>query len=323
MIALSATHAPEPGRPLLVRPALERFLAEIDARLRRAEDDDEDRALRRRTVRAILRRALNDGATIDTIETFERVLNRCLDLGYRAEPLATFVFAVLGPRLAARARRRLASVGVGRDEVADVVASAAVAIQRLLRDGRREQHSLRYALLLSIADHRAIDHLRRRRPDLCELPDEAPPASSYAPWLGGGGLSVSPEADIERRERVALARRLRDAVFAASNAVPARERAALILVEIEGGSYDDVAERLGLSRTDVGNVIRRARLLRDRAFTPLLRDLQGAGGHRGFNALRADKDVRLNLLTWSAAVGEGPCPSCLARHHLHGAEHAC
>ncbi len=322
MIALSATHAPDPGRPLLVRTALLRFLAELDARLRRA-DDDEERTLRRRTVRAILRRALNDEATVDTVETFERILNRCLDLGYRAEPLATFVFAVLGPRLAARARRRLASVGAGPEEVADVVSSAAVAIQRLLREGRRAQHSLRYALLLSIADHRAIDHLRRRRPDIGELPEETPPAATWAPWLGGGGLSISPEADIENRERLTLAWRLRDAVFAASNAVPPRERAALILVEVEGRSYDEVAERLGLSRTDVGNVIRRARLLRDRAFTPLLRDLEGAAGHRGFHALRADKHVRLNLLTWSAAVGDGPCPACLVRHRLHGAEHAC
>jgi RNA polymerase sigma-70 factor (ECF subfamily) len=311
---------PAPARALAVRPALLRFQDEIDARLRDAAADDE-RTIRRRAVRAILRRALADEA-VDTVDAFERVLNRCLDVGYRAEPLAAFVFEVLGPRLTARARRRLLPAGAGPEDVADVVSTAAVAIQRLLREGRREQHSLRYALLLSIADHRAIDHLRRRRPERRESLDESTVGEVSAPWLSTA--FVGPDRALERRERVALAHRLRDAVFAAANALPDRERAALILVEIDGVTYDEVADRLGISRSDVGNVLRRARLLRDRAFTPLLRDLPGANGHLGFGELRADKSLRLNLLAWSAEIGDGPCPTCLAlRRHLHAAEAAC
>ena len=48
------------------------------------------------------------------------------------------------------------------------------------------------------------------------------------------------------------------------NGLPDLERAALIMVEIEGLGYEAVATNLGIKRTDVGNLVRRARLHRDR-----------------------------------------------------------
>ncbi|MEZ4472123.1 MAG: hypothetical protein R3F60_15280 [bacterium] len=54
------------------------------------------------------------------------------------------------------------------------MATTAMAIQRLIRLADREEHSIRYALLLSIADHRTIDFLRRRRPEYRGTMDDRP-----------------------------------------------------------------------------------------------------------------------------------------------------
>ena len=55
-----------------------------------------------------------------------------------------------------------------------------------------------------------------------------------------------------------MAHALRDAVFEAVNDLPARERSALIAVELEDLGYPEIASRDSLVATDVGNIIRRA-----------------------------------------------------------------
>lgn len=294
--------------PLRVQPALRRFESAVRAAYARGGDDI--RQARRRAVMNIIGKRLR-GAECDTVVTFEDVLNGCLDVGYRAQPLAAFVFDALQRRLAGRVRRRLARSRQDPDceEVADLVSQAAEAIQKLIRGARRERHTLRYALLVSIADHRTIDYLRRRRPEYRDTMDDC-----------AGGIAefalhtecVDPERALWQQERMALARRLRDAVLASVNLLPDLERAALVLVEIEGCGYPEVAERLGIKRTDVGNVVRRARLARDRALVPQLRAIPGLDGHIGFAGLQANRDLRLQMLGWSADVGYGLCPEALA-----------
>jgi len=98
----------------------------------------------------------------------------------------------------------------------------------------------------------------------------------------------------------------------------------LVLVEIEGLGYDDVAAALGLKRTDVGNVVRRARLKRDRQLMPRLRSMSGLDGHVGFAALQNDRSLRLNMLRWTTEMGDGVCARCLKQHaHLHTADSPC
>lgn len=331
-------HAPVEGshglaspRPtLVVRPALTAFLQELEFAIRRAARTDapeEERDRRRRVVHFFLTK-VSASPTVDTVEVFESILNRCLSFGYRARPLAAFAFSVLEPRFAARARRRLAASGFGGspEDIADVVASAAETLARLIRDARRDEYTLRYALLLSLADHRAIDLVRsrRRRP---ETPCDFTSAMDERPDAAGDDMHPrDPESEFAGRERAVLAHRMRDAVFVAVNALPARERAALIAVELRGEGYPEIARALALSPTDVGNVVRRARLLRDRALTPQLRAVAAARGQAclGFAEIQEDKVLRLHMLRWSAEMGAGVCPRCAHdAGHLHDAAVPC
>lgn len=295
---------PEVSPPLCIAPALRRFTSAVRSRLlREAGEAADERQARRRAVLELLT-VVADSPEVDTIKSFEIVLNGCLDLGYRTEPLAAFVFDVLQRRLAGRIRRRLAASGHDPDceEVADLVANSALTIQQLLRQANREQHTLRYALLLSIADHRTIDFLRRRRPEYRATMDDRPAEGGDDAWRSGDG---DPERRMQHAQRFALALALRDAVLEAVNGLPRQERAALVLVEVEGLGYPEVADHLGIKQTDVGNVVRRARLRRDRALVPLLRAIPGLAGHVGFQELQAHRDLRLCMLAWTAEIGAG------------------
>lgn len=287
--------------PLTVAPALRRYRIALKGRIRRADEDE--RQARRRAVLALLDEIAGRD-DVDTIDAFECVLNGSLDLGYRAKPLAAFVFDALQRRLAGRVRRRLAASGHDPDseEVSDLVATSAVAIQKLIRGARREKHTLRYALLLSIAEHRTIDYLRRRRPEYVGAVDDRLDDDVASPWpkpTDGG----DPERRMWMAQRRELAHALRDAVFEAVNGLPLQERACLILVEVEGLGYPEIAERLCIKRTDVGNIVRRARLRRDRALVPHLRDIRGlADRHVGFSAIQQHRELRLSMLRWSAEM---------------------
>lgn len=314
---------PRTARPLTVRPALLHFRSRLRAAMLRGSTDPE-RVARRVAVLALVEETCTR-PDVDTIGCFEDVLNGSLDLGYRARDLAAFVFECLHRRFASRVRRRLSASGHDPDsaEVADLVATTAEAVHTLIRGARRERHTLRYALLVSIADHRTIDYLRRKRPEYRETMDDRVADADVDPWALGTRRD-DPEQRIVRQQRVSLARQLREAVLGVVNDLPDIERAALVLVEIEGLGYDAVADALGLKRTDVGNVVRRARLKRDRQLMPLLRGIPGLEGHVGFAEMQSDRALRLNMLRWTTEMGDGVCARCLHRDHvLHTAETAC
>ena len=310
---------------LSVWPALERFFADVcSERRRRAHDLVTARKLEQ--VESLVDGALVDTAA-DGIETFERVLNGCLDAGYREPALFAFLFTVLRPRLESRIRRRLLRSGRGGsvDDIADLVSVASESIHRLIVNASREQYTLRYVMLLSIADHRTIDYLRRPRPEVrASFDDHAATPEESVPGWHGSFAAHTPEAQLVKRERRRLAHRLREAVFHAVNALEESERAALLMVEIEGAGYPEVAQALGIKQTDVGNMVRRARLKRDRLLVPLLRDIPGLEGHVGFSELQTDKALRLHMVRWSSTMGQGICPDCQRVHrHLHAAEVCC
>lgn len=312
---------PRAARPLAVAPALVRFRARLRAAMLRGSADLE-RAARRVAALGRVEAAILS-PEVDTVGCFEGVLNGCLDDGYRAEPLAAFVFEALHRRFTARVRRRLAASGQdpASEEVADLVATTAEAVHGLIRGASRERHSLTYALLVSIADHRTIDYLRRKRPEYRDTMDDR---SGECDAWSLGTRREDPEQRLVHQQRISLARRLREVVLDAVNCLPDQERAALVLVEIEGLGYDEVAAALGIKRTDVGNVVRRARLKRDRGLMPLLRAIPDLDGHVGFAELQNDRALRLNMLRWTTEMGDGVCARCLGEHHhLHTAEMPC
>ena len=302
-------------RPLRVRPALDRF----QSRLSRFTMDSE---AQREAVCRVLQ-AFNLCETLDSVGTFESILNQCLDLGFRGPPLMAFLFEVLETRLAARINRRLcrSSRGSDADTVSDLVGVTLEAIQNLLTKATRERHSVTYALLLSIADHRTIDFLRRKRPDLCDDLDSYHTTSA---WAAEDTSEPQPERDLIRRERLRLARRLRKAILDSVNELDRQERAAMILVEVFGEGYDLISQRLGVKRTDVGNLVRRARLKRDRLLMPRLRAMGELSGHLGFQDFQSNRALRLNLLRWTTEMGDGVCETCaLERSFLHSADEPC
>ena len=99
--------------------------------------------------------------------------------------------------------------------------------------------------MLAIADHRTIDYLRRKR---AQPRDDLESLGSAPLWQDGQAHTLTPERHFEQRSRISVARRLRAAVLGVVNGLPDLERAALIMVEIEGLGYEAVATNLGIKR---------------------------------------------------------------------------
>jgi RNA polymerase sigma factor (sigma-70 family) len=268
-----------------------------------------------------LRSCLDAMTAIDSVSGFERIVNFCLDAGYRGDGLLAFVFLTLNRRFAARISKRLRSsqLGARQSDVEDLVMITMEGVQRLFHRSDRDRHTVTYGLLLAIADHRTIDYLRRKKAELVPCVD-----SRVDRDLPTFGRDMGPEHPYENKEQERQLRLIRTAVLSSVNALDDDERKALIFVEVEGLGYQDIAEKLAMKATDVGNFIRRARKSRDVNFIAALRAEPRLQGHIGYAQLQADKELRTNLLRWAAEVGDGLCFRCMTAHaHLHTAEREC
>lgn len=297
-------------RTLTVRPALRQLL---------------DLAKRDRKVRPSLIAALEtfetSGQWVDTVSAFEAIVNRCLDDGYRGEGLLAFVFVAMNRRFASRIGRRLktSKLGARASDVEDLVMVTIEGVQKLFHRSERSTHTVTYALLLSISDHRAIDYLRRKKADLVPCVDthiDAARSSAQAQWR--------PDDQFQSKEREGMLRVLRRAVLDSVNNLEQQQRRALVLVEVEGLGYRDVASRLGMKPTDVGNFVRRTRKVRDANLIAALRKQPCLDGHIGYADLQRAKELRTNLLRWAAEIGDGFCFRCLTTDAiLHTADRPC
>jgi RNA polymerase sigma factor (sigma-70 family) len=122
-------------------------------------------------------------------------------------------------------------------------------------------------------------------------------ARREAPFEGEALAAEQPEQELERRERLR-------AVLASVQELPARQRDALLLRELEGRSYEEIADALGVGGGAVRQLLNRARTtLRTAAtaVTPvgLLIRLPASGGSGGGEALAA----RVAELTGAAGAG--------------------
>ncbi len=126
-----------------------------------------------------------------------------------------------------------------RADAEDVAQETFVQAWRSL--GRFRGESAFSTWLYRIATNRALDMLARRPPEARELDAET--------IMGGKDPSVV----LVERERLR-------AVTAALLKLPARSRALLVLHELEGLSYDEVAEVLDIPRSTVKGRTHRARV---------------------------------------------------------------
>jgi DNA-directed RNA polymerase specialized sigma24 family protein len=261
----------------------------------------------RRAGRTVTTSSQSGSEADDAVTAFEGLVNGSLRAGLCGPDLWAFAWSVVEPLCHATVRRRFWRAGRAHDTaaIADAVSATAEALARIL--GRealsREDFDVRLSLMLGIADHKAIDTLRRDR--------VRGAATALDP---GVATTTSIEQAWDERARARRVQRARAMVFRAVNRLPELERRALVMVDVEHRPYDEVADALRIRATDIGNVLRRARRLRDR-------DLLGRD-HT--NDEVEAKALRLGVLRWALDVGAPVCVACIRRcGHLHGTEVMC
>jgi RNA polymerase sigma-70 factor (ECF subfamily) len=150
--------------------------------------------------------------------------------------------------LVVRYQRKVYAVALGivkdPDLAWDVAQEAFVRVHQSL--ATFEGKSAFSTWLFRIATHLAIDTLRKERPGLKDDVDEVREAD-----LEGGGegilstaLGNDPRANVLRRE---LAAKIQDALATLSE----NHRTILVLREVEGLSYEELAQRLGIHKGTV------------------------------------------------------------------------
>lgn len=112
-----------------------------------------------------------------------------------------------------------------------------------------------------IATRRAIDHLRGRKrwfnrfiPFMADVADSNEGGADRTPAAPEATAASDPRADLETSER-------NEGFERAIASLPPKHRAVLALREVQGFSYDEIAERLGIARGTVMSRLFHARRL--------------------------------------------------------------
>jgi RNA polymerase sigma-70 factor (ECF subfamily) len=150
--------------------------------------------------------------------------------------------------LVVRHQRRVYAVALGivkdRDLAWDVSQDAFVRVHQHLSEFRDEASFSTW--IHRIAARIAIDVLRKERPsrrsDVADVPE--PVLQEAAPGVLATALGTNPQETVLRRE---LAGRLSEAL----GQLPDVHRTVLVLREMDGLSYEELAERLGIPRGTV------------------------------------------------------------------------
>ena len=191
---------------------------------------------------------------------------------------------------------RYCSGVVGRDRAEDAVQQTIVNAINAMHPDEKELNLK--AWLFRIAHNVSLNTLRDK-----SLRDE-----ELDPELGG---SEQPEDALERRERVA-------GVLAAVQGLPERQRDAIVLRELEGRSYDEIADALGVGGGSVRALLNRARnsvRLAATAVTPVgllmrIPPVTGTGGDGV--AGQAGEGLAARVAELTAGAGAGALASKVA-----------
>jgi len=165
-------------------------------------------------------------------------------------------FATLYERYEQRAYNLAYRITGSEEDAADAVQDAFLGVlRRLPAHGAGE---LAFGSYVFTATRNACYDLmqkRRRAEPSDSIPESATPVGG-----GAGGLGLDPgdpEDDPSRRQ---FLRAQRSEIREANSRLPERQREALALRELEGLSYDEIAEIMGMNRNSVAQLISRARL---------------------------------------------------------------
>jgi RNA polymerase sigma-70 factor (ECF subfamily) len=160
-------------------------------------------------------------------------------------------FAALYDRHERRAYNLCYRITGSADDAADATQETFLRVlERLPSLGDRELNFGSY--LLTAARHASYDAIERRKraTPAAEIPDSAVP--------------VAAGDELDGPERSALRAVHQEQIRVANDGLPARQREALALRELEHLSYDEVADIMGMNRNAVAQLISRARInLRD------------------------------------------------------------
>jgi RNA polymerase sigma factor (sigma-70 family) len=171
-------------------------------------------------------------------------------------------FATLYERYEGRVLNLCFRILGSRDDAADAAQEAFVNVLRRLP--KLEGSELAFGSYVFTSARNACYDLierRRRAEPSDEIPEHATPVGG---GVGGGGMGLDPGDPEDDPERNVLLEARTGEIREANLALPERQREALALKELEGLSYDEIAEIMGMNRNSVAQLISRARIgLRD------------------------------------------------------------
>jgi RNA polymerase sigma-70 factor, ECF subfamily len=203
--------------------------------------------------------------------------------------------------LFARHRDRLWAVALRTtgdpEEAADALQDALVAAFRRAESFRGDAAVTTW--LHRIVVNACLDRLRRRRVRLADpLPDDL---EGTTPSTVGWGTSVPASAAVVDPAELAVDHERRDAVLGALDLLPPDQRAALVLVDMEGYSVEEAARIL---ECPVGTV--KSRCSRGRArLLPLLLEHRPSGAGGAGNQRPAPRVAPVQASTEAEEVGRG------------------
>jgi RNA polymerase sigma-70 factor (ECF subfamily) len=154
-----------------------------------------------------------------------------------------------------------------REEALDIVQEVFIKLFHSIKNFKGKSHF--YTYLYRMVMNTAIDHSRKTGKQIISSLDEEG--------------SFQPSDDLEKGpERILLQKELEERVKLAMDKLPAEQRAALIFRDVEGLSYQEMAEAMGCS---IGTVMSRLHYGRKR-IQELLKDYVGLHGQsRGTSTL--------------------------------------
>jgi RNA polymerase sigma-70 factor (ECF subfamily) len=146
-----------------------------------------------------------------------------------------------------------------REEALDIVQEVFIKLFHSIKNFKGKSHF--YTYLYRMVMNTAIDHARKTGKQIISSLDEEG--------------SFQPSDDLEKGpERILLQKELEERVKSAMDKLPAEQRAALIFRDVEGLSYQEMAESMGCS---IGTVMSRLHYGRKR-MQELLKDYVGLYG---------------------------------------------
>jgi len=173
--------------------------------------------------------------------------------------------------LVVRYQRKVYAVALGivkdRDLAWDVSQEAFVRVHRHLPEFKGDSSFSTW--VLRITTHLAIDSVRRERQSVKDDIDEVRESD-----LGGGGEGILSTALGQNPMQNALRKELLGKIQEALSQLPEKHRTILVLRELEGLSYEELAERLGIHKGTVMSRLFHAR----KKMQALLRDYAGLAG---------------------------------------------